>query len=188
MQIKTLSLPGCLEISPKIVLDLRGEFIKPFIASEYREAGLCTAFSEEYYSRSVRGVVRGMHFQTPPHAYCKLVSCLHGQIRDVIIDLRVGSPKFGQCEVLELDARDGKVLNLLPGIAHGFLALSDMGLVSYKVTSAYAPAYDNGIRWDSLPVDWGISAPVISARDAAFPTLAEFSSPFIFPSEPTGAR
>jgi dTDP-4-dehydrorhamnose 3,5-epimerase len=183
MHTEPLRLPGCLRIVPKIVRDSRGEFIKPFVESDYRELGLRTNFAEEYYSRSVRGVIRGMHFQSPPYDYFKLVSCLSGQIRDVIVDLRVGSPNFRKCEVLELKAADGFVLYLPPGIAHGFLALSETAIVSYKVTSIYAPAHDTGVRWDSLGIDWGIKAPILSDRDATLPVLAEIESPFKYQAE-----
>jgi dTDP-4-dehydrorhamnose 3,5-epimerase len=186
MKIETLCLPGCLQISPKIVRDARGEFVKPFIETEYRDAGLCIQFAEEYYSRSVRNVLRGMHFQTPPYQFYKLVSCIYGCIRDVIVDLRRGSPCFGVCEVIDLESTEGKVLYLPPGIAHGFLVTSDTAIVSYKVTAAYAPENDTGVRWDSIGVDWGLKDPIVSTRDASFQKLREFETPFTYDSREIG--
>jgi len=180
MDIEELKMPGCLKIHPKIVRDARGEFVKPFVENEYRDRGLRTDFVEEYYSRSKTGVLRGLHFQTPPYEYYKVVTCLDGRIRDVIVDLRAGSPTFGQCQALELDARDGWLLYLPPGIAHGFLVLNKSALVLYKVTRIYASEYDAGILWNSVPVDWGVKTPLISPRDAAFPALVNFATPFVF--------
>ena len=181
--IKPISFPGCFQILPEILKDKRGEFVKPFVKSEYESLNLKTEFAEAFYSRSRRGVLRGMHFQIPPYDYYKLVSCMHGSIVDVIVDLRVGSPFYKKCEILELDSTDGIVLYLPPGIAHGFLALSEMATVTYSVTSPYAKMHDGGIRWDSLSIDWGIKHPIVSERDASFPTLADFISPFIYTPE-----
>jgi len=185
MIIESSNLPGCLRITPKIVRDVRGFFIKPFVEVEYRKHNLRTDFAEEFYSHSFKGVLRGMHFQTPPFECFKLVSCLHGCIRDVLLDLRVGSPRFKTCEIIELDAENGNILYLPPGIAHGFLALSESATVSYKVTSAYAPDNDTGIKWDSIPVDWGIKAPIISTRDSSFQNLSDYESPFVYNPEET---
>jgi len=182
MKIETLSISGCMKIIPKIVSDERGDLVKTFVQNEYRDLGLRTDYSEEYYSHSKSGVLRGLHFQTPPHEYYKIVSCLDGRIRDVILDLRAGSPTFRQCQVVELNAGDGWLLYLPPGIAHGYLVLSQNALVSYHVTSLYAPECDAGILWNSLPIEWGTNSPLVSARDAAFPRLADFATPFVFSS------
>ncbi len=180
MKAESFQTPGCLRLFPKRVRDERGEFIKTFVHEEYESMGLPTRFAEEYYSRSVKGVLRGLHFQAPPHQYSKLVSCMHGAIRDVIVDLRVGSPRFRMAEIIELDAEDRSVLFLPPGIAHGFLVLSDSALLAYKTTAAYAATYDTGIRWNSIGVEWGIQWPILSERDASLPTLQEFESPFVY--------
>ncbi len=186
MDVEALKLPGCLRLCPRVVADERGNFVKTFVDNEFRLLGLPTYFAEEYYSRSAPGVIRGLHFQVPPHEYGKLVACIYGKTKDVILDLRVGSPLHGQVEVIEMDASEGRVLYLPPGIAHGFLAHTEV-IVWYKVTSHYAPAYDTGIRWDSLPVDWGVDNPVLSARDRALPAWDEFVSPFVYrPAEAQG--
>jgi dTDP-4-dehydrorhamnose 3,5-epimerase len=183
MIVEPLNLPGCLRLIPKTVHDTRGAFIKPFVEAEYKSLKLPTTFAEEYYTRSVKNVLRGMHYQTPPYEYSKFVSCLYGRIRDVIIDLRLGSPKFKIFEVIELDDRNDDVLYLPPGIAHGFLVLSEMAVVTYKVTSAHAPAKDTGVRWDSIGMDWEVEIPIVSPRDASFQGLAEFESPFLYQPE-----
>lgn len=180
MQLVPLSFPGCFRILPKRVVDVRGMFVKPFVASEYQQAGLATVFEEEYYSHSGRGVIRGLHFQTPPFEGVKVVSCIYGKLKDVIVDLRVGSPTFQEAEVIPLDAAEGQLLYLPPGIAHGFLAESENVVVLYKTSTPYSPTHDVGIRWDSVPVDWGVSNPLVSDRDRSFPALADFKSPFVF--------
>jgi len=183
MQIEPLSLSGCKKIIPKIVKDARGDLVKTFVQDEYRDLGLRTDFSEEYYSHSKAGVLRGLHFQMPPHEYYKIITCLDGRVRDVILDLRAGSPTFRQCQVLELNAIEGWFLYLPPGIAHGYLVLSQSALVSYHVTSLHTPEFDAGVLWNSVPVNWGTNSPLISARDAAFPRLADFATPFVFSTE-----
>jgi len=187
MNIEPLKLPGCFWLHPKAIDDKRGSFIKTFVAAQYHELHLPIVFEEEYYTRSVKHALRGIHFQTPPYEYCKLVTCLYGRIRDVIVDLRVGSPQFRKHEMIELDEEKNNVLYLSPGIAHGFLVLSEMALVAYKVTSPHAPANDTGIRWDSIGVDWGIESPIVSPRDASFQRLEEFESPFTYTHEETGS-
>lgn len=180
MLVESLKLPGCLILKPKVVQDVRGVFVKQIVVAEYQCLDLPTTFAEEYYTRSSKNVLRGMHFQTPPYEYSKFVSCLDGYIKDVIVDLRVGSPQYKVAEVIELDARDGYVLFIPSGIAHGFLVLSESAIVSYKVTQYYFPANDTGVKWDSIPIDWGVKQPIVSARDLSFQNLSDYKSPFIF--------
>ena len=162
MVFEHLKLPGCLRLIPKIARDERGIFVKSFVDAKYRNLNLPTTFAEEYHTRSSKNVIRGMHFQNPPYEYSKFVSCLYGCIRDVIVDLRVGSPQFKMFEIIELDANHGNVLYLPPGIAHGFAVLSKMAIVSYKVTNVYMPTNDTGVRWDSIGMDWGVEMPIVS--------------------------
>lgn len=154
--------------------------MKTFHQEVFAAHGLVTEFAEEYYSVSRKGVLRGMHFQTPPHDHFKLVYCLSGKVMDAIVDLRLGSPAYLQSETLELSAELGNMLYIAPGIAHGFYTLTDEAIMQYKVTTVYAPQHDGGIRWNTAGIAWPDAAPVISARDADFPTLADFSSPFVF--------
>ena len=156
-------------------------FVKTFHAERFTERGLPVDWREEYYSKSVKGVIRGMHFQTPPHDHEKLVYCMQGQVLDVVVDLRKHSPSFGKHVAIQLDAERGHGLLIPKGMAHGFLALTDTVLMAYKVTTVYAPANDAGIRWDSLGVNWGVDQPIVSTRDRAHPPLADFVSPFLLP-------
>jgi dTDP-4-dehydrorhamnose 3,5-epimerase len=182
MRVEQTSIPGCYQLFPQVREDNRGCFVKIFHKEVFATHGLVTEFAEEYYSVSHKGVLRGMHFQTPPHDHFKLVYCLAGKVLDVIVDLRVGSPTFGKHPNFELDAGLGNMLYIAPGIAHGFYALTDNAIMQYKVTTVYAPEHDGGIRWDSAGIDWPNSAPIVSDRDRGFPALAEFKSPFRFES------
>jgi dTDP-4-dehydrorhamnose 3,5-epimerase len=179
MEIKPLIMPGCLRLYPQVITDIRGNFIKTFVNEEFVNFGLPTNYKEEYYSHSKAGVLRGLHFQLPPFEYSKLVSCIYGKMTDVIFDLRIGSPMYGQAETIEMNSLTGQILYLPPGIAHGFLAHTDV-VVSYKVTSSYSPQFDTGIRWDSIAVDWGKNNPVLSARDQLLPAWHEFVTPFVY--------
>jgi dTDP-4-dehydrorhamnose 3,5-epimerase len=171
-------LSGCFQLRPFFAEDERGTFVKTFHTERFAELGLPVDWLEEYYSNSHRGVIRGMHFQTPPHDHEKLVYCMQGRVLDVVVDLRKASPTFGRHMSVELDAARGHGLLIPKGMAHGFLALTADVLMAYKVTTVYAPANDAGIRWDSFGFDWGVDQPIVSARDRAHPALADFHSPF----------
>lgn len=179
--VRQTAIPGCLEILPEVRRDVRGRFVKAISAAWFSERRLATNFQEQYYSVSHRNVLRGLHFQTPPHEHVKVLYCANGSVLDAFVDLRAGSPAFGQHALVELTAEKGNVLYLPPGVAHGFLATSDEALMVYNVTSGYAPAHDTGVLWSGAGITWpfGIT-PLVSERDAAFPTLAEFRTPFVF--------
>lgn len=158
--------------------DHRGSFCKSYHETEFRDAGLPTGFKEAYFSTSHRGVIRGMHFQVPPAALHKLVTCVSGEILDVLLDLRKGSPTFGQHMTLHLNAESGWSLLVPRGVAHGFLSLTEGAIVSYQVTEEYSSACDLGVRWDSFGCDWSFPDPILSSRDQAFPHFQDFPSPF----------
>lgn len=160
--------------------DNRGSFVKTFHKDVFAKHGLVTEFAEEYYSVSHQGVLRGMHFQTPPYEHFKLVYCLAGKVLDAIVDLRIGSPTYKESATFELSAEFGNMLYIAPGMAHGFYALTDEVVMQYKVTTGYVPEHDGGIRWDSAGIPWLDSAPVISDRDSCLLALAAFDSPFHF--------
>lgn len=178
MELIPTELQGCLEVRPFFAQDDRGTFVKTFHAHQFAEAGLPVNWREEFYSSSRRGVIRGMHFQQPQDDHEKLVFCVQGRVLDVVVDLRLASPTFGRHVAIELDAERGHGLYIPKGMAHGFLALTEGVLMTYKVTSVYAPESDAGIRWDSFGFDWGVDQPIVSARDRAHPTFADFDSPF----------
>lgn len=180
MRVEQTSILGCYQLFPSVNKDTRGSFVKTFRKDVFAQHGLVTEFAEEYYSISHKGVLRGMHFQTPPHEHFKLVYCLAGKVQDAIVDLRVGSPSYQQSETLVLSAELGNMLYIGPGMAHGFYALTDEVIMQYKVTTVYAPEHDGGIRWDSAGIEWPSRTPILSVRDCGFPSLAEFQSPFLF--------
>jgi dTDP-4-dehydrorhamnose 3,5-epimerase len=178
LQIRPTAILGCLELIPEIKPDARGQFFKTFHSDVFATYGLETKFLEEYFSWSKAGVIRGMHFQTPPHEHTKIVSCLVGSVMDVVVDLRKDSTTFGQSVQITLSAAQANMVYIPTGLAHGFGVLDGEALMHYKVSSLYAPENDAGIRWDSLGIDWGIKNPIMSERDQRFERLAEFQSPF----------
>ena len=158
--------------------DARGRFVKPFHAPSFAEAGLATQWAECYFSDSAPGVVRGLHYQAPPHHHAKLVWCTRGRVIDVALDLRAG-PGFGQWHALELAAHTGQALYLPPGFAHGFVVPAgapEPATLLYLVSTPYAPQADTGVRFDSVGFDWaaalGGQPPTLSPRDLALPPLA----------------
>jgi dTDP-4-dehydrorhamnose 3,5-epimerase len=180
VEITQLKFPGALRLLPKAIRDQRGVFVKTFEEATFRTWGLRTDFAERFFSVSRRDVVRGLHFQVPPHEHFKVVTCAFGVVMDVTLDLRVGSPTYREIEIVELNGTDGCILYLPPGIAHGFLTKSEVSVVTYEVTSAHSPSHDTGIRWDSIPLDWGVERPIISERDCSLPMMDQFETPFRF--------
>jgi len=180
IRFEETAIPGLLIIHPHVSRDERGSFAKTFVAETFADAGLATSFAEEYLTSSKCGVIRGMHFQLPPHDPDKIVSCTNGRVFDVVLDLRVGSPTYGSVASFELFGPNGNALYVPAGCAHGFCSLSDDAAMVYMVTTDYSPACDAGVLWSSVPVEWPIADPIVSQRDTAFPALADFDSPFVF--------
>jgi dTDP-4-dehydrorhamnose 3,5-epimerase len=166
--------------------DRRGWFTKVFQASTIDAEGADPTVGEVYLSASSRGVVRGLHFQAPPHSHAKTVACVGGAILDVAVDLRRGGPSAGAVAAFRLDAEAPSRLHLPAGLAHGFQALTKEATVVYVVATEHAPDHDLGVRFDSVGVDWPIEPVILSDRDATFPTLRDLTSPFSWP-EGTGA-
>ena len=173
-------IPGCYEIGFASRTDARGCFVKTFHTTAFRELGLESGFSEGFYSVSHQKVLRGMHFQLPPMDGAKLVYCLQGSILDVALDLRVGSPSYGQFTIIELSSANPTAAYLPRGVAHGFLSLSEPSVVVYQVSSEYDSNFDTGVRWDSFGFDWPEASPTVSERDSKLPRLDDFLSPFRF--------
>ena len=180
MEFVSTDMPGLLQVSLSRHDDVRGRFVKVFHEPTYRSNGLATHFSEEFYSQSSRRVLRGLHFQTPPHESIKLVYCVEGCVLDAVVDLRRNSPTFGQHRCFELDAQRPSALYIPSGLAHGFYVLSDSALMVYKVTEPYSPDHDLGIRWDSCAIPWQDADPIISSRDSRFPEFKNYQTPFSF--------
>ncbi|PXA84627.1 dTDP-4-dehydrorhamnose 3,5-epimerase [Caulobacter sp. D4A] len=186
MRITPLAIPDVLSIAPARHGDERGWFSETFRQSALDEAGFSGgAFVQDNHVRStVRGVVRGLHFQRPPHAQAKLIRCVRGAILDVAVDIRVGSPSFGRSVAVELSADDGRQLLVPEGFAHGYCTLTDECEVLYKVTDYYAPQAEGVLAWNdpALAIDWGVPAEAVTvnARDAAAPRLADLDTPFVY--------
>lgn len=144
------------------------------------EAGLGLEFVQDNHSFSADvGTLRGLHYQAPPHAQDKLVRCSRGEIFDVVVDARAGSPSYGQWVGVELTAENGKQLFVPKGFLHGFVTRAPDTEVQYKVSDIYAPACDGSVRWDSVGIDWELSGtPVLSGKDEAAPAFGNWQSPF----------
>lgn len=180
MKINEIEIPGCFEIIPRRVEDGRGVFVKTLHEEVFASRGLQIAFAEEYYSKSYQNVLRGLHFQMPPHDHIKMVYCVSGTILDVVVDLRVGSPTYGQHRTFELGDANARTLVLAKGIAHGFYTMSQRAIVMYKVSTVYAPEHDAGILWNSLDIPWPSKNPFLSDRDKGLFVFQDFDSPFVY--------
>jgi dTDP-4-dehydrorhamnose 3,5-epimerase len=188
LRITPLALAGALLVEPTPRRDDRGAFVKTFHAAALADEGLSFELREEFYSVSHRGVLRGMHFQSPPFDHQKLVTCVAGRVLDVLVDLRVDSPTFGDSCSIELNGTTTQLLWIPRGLAHGFLSLEDDSIVNYKTDCEYAPQHDAGIRWDSFGFSWPTADGqlIISPRDQTHPALAGFDSPFREPVQAGG--
>lgn len=158
--------------------DARGVFVKTFHDTNLKASGIDFVLKESYFSLSKKDVIRGMHFQTPPHQHSKIVFCPQGAILDVIVDLRKDSPTFMQHYATELSAENHKAYYIPEGFAHGFKSLTDDAITYYLVSSEYSQPNDTGVRYDSIGFDWGVQEPIISARDLSFIAMREFESVF----------
>ena len=172
MKVTTCDLQGLLIIEPDVFGDNRGYFMESWNRQRYREAGLDFDFVQDNFSLSRRGTLRGLHFQNP-FAQGKLVSVLQGEVFDVGVDIRRGSPTFGRWFGMTLSAENKRQFFLPPGFAHGFLVLSEMALFHYKCTDYYSPKAEQGFRWDDpeVGIKWPVENPILSQRDAAAPRL-----------------
>ncbi len=178
MEIRSLGLEGVIEITPRRFGDDRGFFSETYNARALAEAGIDLAFVQDNHSLSAaKGVVRGLHYQTPPHAQDKLVRVTRGAIFDVVVDIRKSSPSFGRWIGLEISAEKWNQILVPKGFAHGFMTLREDTEVIYKVTDFYAPAHDRSIRFDdpAIGIDWPLSPAEaqLSDKDRRAPLLAD---------------
>jgi len=172
MIFTSLNLSGAYCIEPELITDERGGFARRFCTDEFRAHGLESDFLQCSISVNLRaGTLRGMHFQSPPHIEAKLVRCTRGAIFDVMVDLREGSPTYGQWHGEELTAENHLMLYIPKGFAHGFQSLVDNSEVDYEITPAYVPGASSGFRFDdpSLAINWPIAGVITSERDKALP-------------------
>jgi len=167
VNVQPTELPGVLLLEPRLFHDERGHFLELWQEERYAAAGLPTRFVQDNVSRSRRGVLRGLHFQHP-RSQGKLVSVLHGEVWDVAVDIRAGSPTFGRWVGYTLSAENGRQLWIPAGFAHGFVATSPEAVFAYKCTERYHAADEATVRWDDpeLAIDWPVEAPIVSAKDA----------------------
>ena len=167
---------------PKVFHDDRGYFFESYNKQSFeKELGYSINFVQDNQARSVKNVLRGLHFQNHPQGQTKLIRVLEGTIWDVAVDLRTGSETYGKWFGVELSAENRKTLLLPRGFAHGFLTLKDHTIFTYKCTDYYAPETEGAVRWDSCGIDWPLSVdPILSDKDATAPALADFRSPFIY--------
>jgi len=167
-------LNGVFIVEQDVNKDIRGSLVKNYHRESFEKAGLEADFKESYYTRSKEDVIRGMHFQIPPHDHCKLVTVIQGTIVDVILDLRENSSTFKHYIAIELSRENRKSIYIPRGCAHGFGVLSDTAVAFYMVTTQYAPDHDSGIRFDSFGYKWEINQPILSERDKSFRGLEEY--------------
>jgi dTDP-4-dehydrorhamnose 3,5-epimerase len=172
--VESLSIPDVRLIKPRIWRDQRGQFIETWRGAEYETHGI-GPFVQDNASVSKRGVLRGLHLQHP-NGQAKLVSALRGKVFDVAVDVRAGSPTFGNWVGVELSDENGWQLYIPAGFAHGFQALADDVVFAYKCTEYYSPASERTVRWDDpdVAIDWPLRSPIVASKDANAPLLQEF--------------
>lgn len=173
MKVTAMTIPDVLLIELDVFSDARGDFCERFHEKRFERLGLPTHFRQDNQSHSVKNVLRGLHYQLH-RPQGKLVQCIRGAVFDVAVDIRVGSPTFGQSTRIELAENRKQLLWIPPGFAHGFCALSEVAGVHYQCTEMYAQTDDRGILWcdAQLAIPWPVADPILSVRDRSHPTLA----------------
>ena len=182
MEIIKTPIEGLLVIEPRVFNDARGYFCETYNEARYREAGINTRFVQDNQSCSSYGVVRGLHFQRPPYAQAKLVSCVRGKVLDVAVDLRKDSPTFGQWYSVELSEDNHRQFFIPRGFAHGFSVLSETAIFTYKCDNLYHPEAEGGVLLSdpTLNIDWQVPADlrILSDKDTKHPKMEELKTPF----------
>jgi dTDP-4-dehydrorhamnose 3,5-epimerase len=180
MEIKPTSLPDVMLVAPRIIRDPRGYFAETFRMDALTALGMSCMFLQENQSMSAQGVLRGLHFQSPPHAQAKLVRVIRGSVLDVAVDIRKESPTYLKHVKVVLNAQDLQQLYIPEGFAHGFLTLEPDTVFAYKCSTYYHRESEGGLAWDDpqLGIDWGIETPTVSEKDSHQPSVKDFKSPF----------
>jgi len=170
-----LDLPGVVVVQPQVFQDERGGFLETYRYSQFSKAGITEHFVQFNVSWSVKGVVRGLHYQVEPDAQGKLVSVSEGEVYDVVVDIRDDSPNYGRWRAVTLSAENRTMLYVPPGYGHGFCVVSEGAQVSYATTTEYAPESERGVIWSdpSLAIPWPVDAPIVSAKDQTWPRLEQ---------------
>ena len=178
MKLISSPLPGLKVFKPFIHQDNRGDFVKSFHAGQLEEHDISLEIKEEFYSSSITRVIRGFHFQNPPHAHAKLIYCIKGHVLDVVLDIRKCSETYGRCTGIELSDENHYIIYIPVGFAHAFASLEEHSCLVYKTDAVYVPEADSGILWSSVDFDWPFENPELSVRDAGFTKFSNFESPF----------
>jgi dTDP-4-dehydrorhamnose 3,5-epimerase len=171
---------GVVLVETHLFRDGRGFFSESYKLSDFAASGMATPFVQDNFSYSIRGVLRGLHYQKSPFAQAKLVMVAHGRVFDVAVDIRRGAPTYGRWVGFELSAENGRMLFIPAGFAHGFCVLSETACVTYKVTAEFSLENDRGILWNDpfLKIDWPVTTPILSPKDAALPLLEDADNVF----------
>jgi len=180
MKIEKNQIEGLLVVKPDVFRDSRGYFLESYSSEKFRGLGIDVRFMQDNESLSGRGVLRGLHFQVPPHEQGKLVRVVKGSVMDVAVDLRKSSPTYGKWASIILSEQNKWMYWIPPGFAHGFVTLEENTIFFYKCTRIYDKASEMGIAWDDpdLKIDWGVTNPVISEKDQHGMKFRDFISPF----------
>lgn len=180
MRIEDGPMEGLKIIHPDVFGDSRGYFFEAFNESKLKEVGFDVYFKQDNISKSVKNVLRGLHFQNPPFAQGKLVQVLQGSVMDVAVDIRKSSTTYGQHFCIELNDKNNLLFYIPPGFAHGFITLEDDTLFSYKCTEVYTKNSEGSLIWNDpdLNIDWGVEHPIVSEKDLMAPNFSSFKSNF----------
>lgn len=180
MEIIKTKIPDLLIVKPAVFEDNRGYFFESYNKEKFLKEGIDQNFVQDNESKSMKGVLRGLHFQAPPFAQGKLVRVMKGAVLDVAVDIRKNSPTYGQWASIELTESNKMMYWVPPGFAHGFVTLEDHTVFFYKCTNVYNKNSEGSIRWNDpdLNIDWGISDPILSEKDMLSPMFRDFVSPF----------
>jgi dTDP-4-dehydrorhamnose 3,5-epimerase len=184
-------LSDVLIIEPRVFRDERGWFAETYRKSEFEAFGITLPFLQDNHSRSTsKGVLRGLHFQKEPTAQGKLVRCVVGEVFDVAVDIRKGSPTYGRWDSEILSAENQSMVWVPPGYAHGFLTTTDIAEVQYKVTSEYSKTHDRGVRWNdpAIGIKWPTTKPIVSRKDAEAPLLKDADNNFVWSGKNQGGH
>jgi dTDP-4-dehydrorhamnose 3,5-epimerase len=179
-EFKFLEIRDLVLIKPQIFADERGFFFEMYKHSDFVRGGIKEHLVQDNYSKSAKGVLRGLHYQKAPKAQGKLVMCMKGSICDIVVDIRKGSPHYGKWLSVELNEVNRLMLYVPPGFAHGFQVLSDTAEVMYKCTDEYSPADDRGIIWNDpdININWPLKDPILSDKDKIHPALRDVNNDF----------
>lgn len=183
MKTEKTILEGVFIVEPDVFSDERGFFVETFQEARYQEVlGITDRFVQDNLNFSKKGVLRGLHYQASPMAQGKLVSVLSGRVLDVAVDMRDGSPTYGQHVMVELSGDNHRQLWIPQGFAHGFVVLEDNTLFSYKCTDIYSKEHDRGVLWSdpALGIEWGVENPIVSEKDQKHPLFADVPKEFVF--------